>query len=178
MPRKKKSPGEAVDPRNGTPVLRVYTGDAGKRERPPAPKNIRADARRVWVAYWDDVVSGVVRESEFALVRRWIANYNRYLILLDTADAQPFTHGSTGQLVAHPAYALAMKLEISLRYDEQQLGWGPKNRADLGISLVEGTRSLAELNAQYGGADGRAHTGGRVDAADDEEDDDPRRTTG
>lgn len=168
MPR--KTAGTAVDPRNGQ-KLQFEVVEGGKREVPPAPRGLRADVKRLWNAYWEDVVSGVVRPSEEALVRRWIKNCNRYATLMDTGDAEPIVEGSTGQPTANPAYGLALRVEQSMRADEQQLGWGPKNRADLGIALVEGTRSLAQLNAQYGGAEGRVHDGDR----DADADDDPRR---
>lgn len=168
MPR--KTAGTAVDPRNGQRMqFALVQGE--KRDAPKPPPNLRADVRKLWIAYWDDVVSGVVRPSEEMLVRRWIANWNRYKVLLDAADAEPMVRGSMGQLKENPAYGLALKIEGSIREDEKQLGWGPKNRADLGIALVEGNKSLAEMNAKYGGPDGRVHEGERDDV-----DDDPRRT--
>lgn len=174
MPR--KTAGTAVDPRNGQRMTFELV-QGGQREVPKPPTNLRADIRKLWSAYWEDVVSGVVRPSEEMLVRRWISNWNRYRVLLDVADAQPMVTGSTGQLKEHPAYGLALKIEASIREDEKQLGWGPKNRADLGIALVEGNKSLAEMNAKYGGAEGRVHEGDRDDSDDDpRRDGDPRRT--
>lgn len=179
MPRKKKSPGEAVDPRNGQSGMKVYVDDQAQRVKPPAPKGLLGETRRVWDAYWSDVVSGVVRESEYALVRRWIANFNRYLKLLELADKEPITTGSTGQQVVNPALTAAMRIEPGLRYDEMQLGWGPKNRTDLGISIVAGSRSLAEMNREVGGdagGDGQHEGGAQLYALPSaEEDDDPRR---
>lgn len=175
MPRKKKDPGAAVDPRNGQRAhLAVVRVDPA--ERPAPPPKLRADARRLWDAYWDDALSGVVRPSELMLVRRWIANWNRYLIIMATADASPIVEGSMGQPTTHPGYSLALKLEASIRADEQQIGWGPKNRADLGLAVTEGQRSLADLNAKYGGVEGRVDDD-RGDQLDDV-DDDPRRSTG
>jgi len=173
MPRSKKPPGHAVDKRNGQrATLSVISGE--KPKRPPAPGSLRADARKLWVAYWDDVLAGIVQPAEIYLVRRWVANVNRYLTLMATADAEPIVEGSQGQTRAHPAYTLALKLEDSIRADEAQLGYGPKNRAALGIAVVEQKRSLADLNTRYGGADGRVIT-----ATDDHADErDPRTQTG
>lgn len=180
MPRAKKPAGQAVDPRNGkraelAVVPNASSSPGTSAARPTPPAGIRAEARRLWEAYWDDALSGVVRPSEYALVRRWVANWNRYLIVLGAADDSPFVQGSTGQTVIHPGYKLALQLESSIRADEAQLGWGPKNRTDLGLALTEGQRSLADLNKQYGGGDGGVATQQAAGHAADL-DDDPRRT--
>ncbi|MGO1049793.1 hypothetical protein [Crossiella sp. CA198] len=171
MPRTKKPAGQAIDSRNGQRAeLIVITGGDTPAKTPPAPRGMRADAMKLWRAYWADVIAGVCQPSELWLVRRWISNFNRYQILMSAADAEPMVLGSMGQQRLNPAYDLALKLEASLRADEMQLGYGPKNRAGLGIAVVEQQRTLNDLNAQYGGEDGR--TDHIPEEADDE---DPRR---
>jgi P27 family predicted phage terminase small subunit len=162
MPRSKKPAGTAVDRRNGQQAHAAVLVGA-KVTRPPMPTKLRAEAKRQWTAYWDDAVAGIVQSAEVPLVVRWIKNLNRYLILLATADAEPLVSGSTGQLTAHPMYAVAFKLEASLRLDERQLGLGPKNRADLGLAVVTTGRSLAELNERYGGGDDDLDVGDEPD---------------
>jgi hypothetical protein len=50
----------------------------------------------------------------------------------------------------NPAFEMALKLETSIRADEAQIGYGPKNRAALGIAVVQQQSSLAEMNKRYG----------------------------
>jgi len=140
-------------------------------EPPAAPRGLKRKASRdLWQAYWDDVLSGLVQPAEVALVERWIRNVDRYRVLMDAADSEPLVLGSMGQLRENPAYGLALKIETSIRADEVQLGYGPKNRASLGIAVVQQRMSLDDMNARYGGADGREHQG------EEEDDEDPRLT--
>lgn len=170
MPRTKKPAGQAADTRNGQRAELAVV----ERAEPPAPpaKLRRKASRDLWAAYWDDVLSGLVQESEIALVERWIRNVDRYRVLMDAGDAEPLVLGSMGQLREHPAYGLALKIEASIRADEMQLGYGPKNRAALGIAVVQQRLSLDEMNARYegGGGDGHDHQG------DEDEEEDPRLT--
>lgn len=167
MPRTKKPAGQAADPRNGR---RAELASVERTEPPPAPRGLRRKAsRELWAAYWNDVLSGLVQESEIALVERWIRNTDRYLVLMDAGDAEPLVLGSMGQLREHPAYGLALKIETSIRADEAQIGYGPKNRAALGIAVVQQRLSLSDLNSRYGGDNGGDHAG-------EEGDEDPRLT--
>lgn len=153
MPRTKKPAGQAADPRNGR---RAELASVERGEAPLVPEGLnRPEAIDLWTHYWDDVLSGLVQESEIALVTRWVRNVNRYMVLMDVADAEPMVEGSMGQKRENPAYGLALKLEASIRADEAQLGYGPKNRAALGLAVVEQKKSLADLNARYGGGHGR-----------------------
>jgi phage terminase small subunit len=165
MPRTKKPPGQAVDPRNGR---QVELAMVDRVAAPSVPEGLRREsAVALWRSYWSDVVSGLVQPSEVALVERWVRNIDRYLVLMAVADEEPLVAGSMGQTRENPAYSLALKLEASIRADESQLGYGPKNRAALGIAVVESKRSLADLNAKYGGGDGGDDPG---------EEEDPRLT--
>lgn len=146
MPRSKKPAGTAANPRNGTKFELVSV-----REEAPAPPDglQRETSLALWNAYWTDVVSGLVQESEKMIVDRWIKNIDRYEILMKVCEQTPFELGSTGQTVKHPAWTIALALETSIRTDEAQLGYGPKNRAALGIAVVQQQSSLAEHNARY-----------------------------
>lgn len=149
MPRTKKPSGQAVDPRNG----RQHELAAVERTDPPAlPAGLkRESSEQLWLDYWKDTISGLVQASEVALVERWVRNVDRYQVLMTVADAEPLVEGSMGQLRENPAYGLALKIEAAIARDEAQLGYGPKNRAALGIAVVQQKASLAELNNRYGG---------------------------
>jgi hypothetical protein len=151
VPRTKKPPGQAADPRNGRQAeLQVVE----RSEAPSTPDGLKRDASvALWSSYWSDAISGLVQTAEIALVERWVRNVDRYSVLMAVADAEPMVEGSMGQPKENPAYGLALKLEASIRADEAQLGYGPKNRAALGIAVVAQKASLADLNARYGGGD-------------------------
>ncbi|MEY9944898.1 hypothetical protein [Kitasatospora sp. GAS1066B] len=121
---------------------------------PDAPAGLGVDAVAAWVAYWGDVVAGVVRPADRSVATRWVRNVDRYHRVLALADAEPVVTGSTGQPKPNGLYDLAFKIEASVRADEQQLGIGPLSRLRLGVKIAETAASLADLTADAeGGAD-------------------------
>jgi hypothetical protein len=143
----------AVDRRNGRQAeLHRVTGD-----RFDPPDGLCELALTQWDAYWSDPVASVQTGADRALLIRWIKNVDRYTRLIEAADLEPLTSNSQGQ-VANPLYAVALKVEASVKADEAQLGIGPKNRSALGIAVITERRSLADLNQQYGGGDGNRRT--------------------
>ncbi len=153
MPRTKKPAGTAVRPYNGrrAELLEVRGG------RIDPPDGLSPAALAVWDAYWDDTVSSVQSAVDQGLLARWITEYDRYLRAVTEADSNPIVTGSTGQQVENPLYKIAYRaLEASERC-ERQIGVGALNRSNLGIAVLGERKSLAEMNAKYGGgdADGR-----------------------
>lgn len=153
MPRTKKPAGQAIDSRNGRQV------EMPTQIRPSIPEMPRGLKRKgskdLWVAYWSDVVSGLVHESETMIVERWIRNVDRYGGLMDRNDRSPIIElknsmGEVKDYMKNPAFDMALKLEQSIRADEAQIGYGPKNRAALGLAVVQAKASLAEMNQRYG----------------------------
>lgn len=126
---------------------------------PEIPAGLCTGAEAAWSTYWDDALSGAVRDPDATIVVRWVKNLDRYHRLMSEADREPMVVGSTGQPKTNPIYDLALKIEASIKADEQQLGMGPLNRLRLGVALSESAKSLGELNAEAEG---------------DAEDDDPR----
>ncbi|MEV4180196.1 hypothetical protein AB0J28_01955 [Streptosporangium canum] len=161
MPRTKKPAGSTVDKRNGRKA--ELANLPGARFDPP--DDLCDQALGQWDRYWDDPVSQVQTPADHDLLCRWIANVDRYWRLIREADLEPMTTNSQGR-VANPLYAIALKIETSVKADEAQIGIGPKNRAALGIAVVAERRSLADMNARYGGG---------VDGSNDRvEEEDPR----
>lgn len=148
MPRTRKPAGQAVDPRNGRRAELVKV--VGERFDPPAGLCEQATAQ--WDAYWDDPIASVHTPADRQLLLRWVKNVDRYWRLITQADLSPVTSNSQGQ-VANPLYGIALKVESSIKADEAQLGIGPKNRAALGIAVIQEQRSLQQMNAEYGGGD-------------------------
>lgn len=150
MPRTRKPAGTAVDPRNGRRAeLQLVVG-----ERFDAPDGLSDPALAMWNAYWDDTVASVVTVVDRALLVRWVTEYDRYLRTVATADLNPLVEGSQGQMVENPLYKIAYRALEAAERLERQLGIGPLHRSNLGIAVVTERRSLADMNARYGGGHG------------------------
>jgi P27 family predicted phage terminase small subunit len=149
MPRTKKPAGTTVDRRNGRRGdLQVV---AGGRLDPPG--GLSGDTLALWEAYWADPVSGVQTGVDRGLLHRWISEYDRYLRTVAEADRQPIVAGSKGQQVENPLYKVAYRALDAAERCERQLGIGPLWRSNLGIAVINEQKSLADMNARYGGAD-------------------------
>jgi len=161
VPRTKKPAGTTVDRRNGrrADLLAVPGG------RLEPPDGLLAETLQLWDAYWQDAASGVQTPADRGVLRRWITEYDRYLRLIAEADRSPLTAGSKGQDVANPLYGIADRALAAAERCEKQLGIGALHRSNLGIAVITEQRSLAEMNARYGG--GRADSsadGGAIEA--------------
>lgn len=148
VPRTKKPAGTAVRPYNGrrAELLEV----AGGRVDPPA--GLSSAALGIWNAYWDDTVSSVQSPVDCGLLARWITEYDRYLRTVAEADLNPIVTGSTGQQVENPLYRIAYRALEAAERCEKQMGVGALNRSNLGIAVISERKSLADMNARYGGA--------------------------
>lgn len=149
MPRTKKPAGTAVDRRNGRRADLVVAGES--LTRPDRPKDLCDEAAGQWDAYWTDSASSVQTAADRGVLLRWIDAVDRYLRTLGEADREPLVTGSTGQLVENPLYKIADRALGTIERCEKQLGIGALNRAGLGIAVITGQRSLADMNARYGG---------------------------
>lgn len=148
MPRTKKPAGTAVNPRNGRRADLVPI--AGSRFDPP--EGLCEEALAAWDSYWDDTVALVMTPVDRAVLSRWIREMDRYLRLSAEADRKPSVRGSQGQPVENPLYGTAYKALAAVQACEKQMGMGALNRSALGIAVVTERRSLADMNARYGGA--------------------------
>lgn len=166
MPRTKKAPGQAADTRNGRQV--ALPGIV--RDKVPAqPRGLKHPySKALWRKYWSDVISNLVAESEIMIVERWIKNVDRYRTLIDRTDDSPtvttYTEdGDVHMIRKNPSFDMAVKIDAMIRLDEAQIGYGPKNRAALGISVIQQAASLADMNQRYGGKDGAPTESSPVD---------------
>lgn len=147
MPRTKKPAGTAVDPRNGRRAdLTVVMG-----ARFDPPDGLCGEALAAWDAYWSDGVASVQTPVDRAVLLRWVREMDRYLRLSAEADRQPSVRGSQGQPVENPLYGTAYKALAAVQACEKQMGMGALNRSALGIAVITERRSLADMNARYGG---------------------------
>lgn len=113
------------------------------------PDDLVPEVRAQWDAYWGDPVSTSPTRADRGLILRWIESLNRYVVYQALADSDPLTFGSKRQLVKNPMHGLAADALAVVERCEKQMGIGGKNRADLGIAIVAGQKSLADLNASY-----------------------------
>lgn len=151
MPRTKKPAGTTVDRRNGR---RADLQPGGPLEPPEPPMELCGEARKQWDAYWTDAASTVQTAADRGVVLRWIDAVNRYLRTVGEADERPLVEGSQGQLAENPLYKIADKALATVERCEKQLGIGALNRAGLGIAVIAERKSLADMNAKYGGVQG------------------------
>jgi phage terminase small subunit len=149
MPRTKKAAGATVDRRNGRRA--DLTAMAGQRFEPP--DGLSDEALAAWDAYWSDTVASVGTPVDRALLVRWVTELDRYLRTVAEADRDPLATGSTGQMVENPLYKVAYRALDAVERCERQMGVGGLNRSNLGIAVLAERRSLAEMNARYGGRD-------------------------
>jgi hypothetical protein len=152
MPRTKKPAGSTVDRRNGRRV--DLTAVAGQRFG--APPDICDEAVAAWDSYWADAVASVGTPVDRALLVRWVTELDRYLRTVAEADRNPVVAGSTGQDVENPLYRIAYRALDVVERCERQIGAGGLNRSNLGIAVLTERRSLADMNARYGGGDVRS----------------------
>jgi P27 family predicted phage terminase small subunit len=148
--------GTAVDPRNGHQANLTIVGTVEPVDRISCPRGMLTETKRQWDAYWADPVHTVQTPVDRALLLRWIKNLDRYERLITEADKEPLVANSQGQS-ANPLYAVAHRIESSVKADEAQLGIGPLNRSKLGIAVITERRSLADMNGRYAKPEGVAH---------------------
>lgn len=146
MPRTKKPAGQTVDSRNGR---RTELTAAPSLSRFDPPTDLCSEARAQWDAFWSDPVSQAPTEADRGVILRWIQCVNRYVLAVETADADPVSVGSMGQTIVSPFYKIAEQALAAIERCEAQMGIGAKNRAALGLAIITEKRSLAEVNAHY-----------------------------
>jgi hypothetical protein len=138
-----KSPGRRINRiTKGVGVVST-TGKA-----PRMPRGLCDRAQNAWRAYWSGPASGAAEPVDAEVALRWITDLNRYLSLINAADAKPLVTGSQGQLRANPLYDVALKVQAAVNTAERRLGIGVLDRLHLGLVFTEGAKSLAELNRE------------------------------
>ena len=129
---------------------------------PPAPSGLLKATREAWDALWasplaqflDPVTDGPVLRRLWSLYDERERAYRGY-------RRARLVEGSQGQLVLNPLGRLMMQMDAEIRQLEDRIGLSPRARLQLGITLGEAARSLADLN--------RA-----LEIDDDDDDADPR----
>lgn len=136
----KKPAGTAVDPRNGDRYqLQAVTG-----ERPELSATDRESLTVAAVDAFEAVIASPIANAltraDHVILLRWVKALSNYEEAMDFANADPMSTGSMGQLIISPWFKVADSALATIKDCERQLGIGPKNRADLGITLLAAGR--------------------------------------
>lgn len=115
------------------------------------PAYLRDDVREIWETYWKDPVSNVAATVDKALILRWIKAVNLYNEMMEDFEDTPFTYDDRMRKKANPSFDVADRLLTRILGYEAQLGIGPKNRINLGLTLVSTARTIEAINKDYEG---------------------------
>lgn len=154
MPRAKKPPGTAIDPRNGQHEMALPVVPLKKFALPRRSDGLDYELRtkRVWKSLWDDVrLSSTLSPVDRELVTRWAESVDDWLKALKSARENPVVKGSMGQEVASPYFAIAAQSMAVAVECERQIGVGALNRTKLGYAMLAERSSLLDLAAQFPG---------------------------
>lgn len=154
MPRAKKPPGAAVDKRNGAKALLTSVSSGGVARFDP-PEDLCSEAVAAWGDFWADRPALLLTPSSRVVLLRWVVALDRYLRTSAEADREPLVTGSQDQQVLNPLYRVAEQAMAVVDRCEKQLGIGGLYASQLGLAAVSERRSLADMNARYGGDDGQ-----------------------
>lgn len=163
MPRSRKPPGTAADRRNGQRA-ELELGAPIAVDLPRPREEFHRLALAAWDGYWSQKVAATVSPADLMIAHTWIAAYDDALVKQAAADQQPLVSGSMGQQVANPLYGVAQARMTLAMQCARQLGIGGRNRADLGLALLDFQNRDPGAASIAAGGD-----------SDDDDDDDPRR---
>lgn len=149
----RKPHGTAVDRRNGQKSVNLNAISGLKVEPYPPPEGVCEEVEDAWKGFWEDRPAALLTPAARVVLIRWARALDRYLRVTAEADLEPIVSGSQGQQVANPLYRVADSALRTIDACERQLGIGPLNAAGLGIAAVSEARTLADMNARYGGAE-------------------------
>ena len=157
IPRAKKPPGTAVDPRNGQRAA-LPAEPLPKFALPRRADGAKHDLRtqRMWKALWDDErLAAALSPVDRELLIRWAEAVDDAVKARALAWESPIAKGSMGQEVESPYFGIAAKAVATAERCEAQIGVGALNRARLGIAILTEAKTLASLGDGYpGDADG------------------------
>lgn len=159
----KGRPRKVDSPRAEWQSAEVVHKKTGYFEPPP---DLRPDVLEIWETYWQDPVSNVAATVDKNIILRWIKMVNLYNQMMDDFADTPFTYDDRMRKRANPSFDVAEKLLMRIMAYESQLGIGPRNRINLGLTLVSTARTLEAINSDYEGRKGESEPDDRPVRAD------------
>lgn len=136
---------DTVDQRNQATVAHKKTGYF------EPPEGINKYALDVWRTYWDDPVSAIAATVDKSLIIRWIKLVSFYHDLVADYEKLPVTYDDRMRKRPNVTFTMAQQVLKTLENCEAQLGIGPKNRVNLGVTLASAARTLDAINNEYEG---------------------------
>lgn len=115
------------------------------------PPNLNEHARKIWNTYWEDPVSDIAATVDESLITRWIRNVSLYYDLVDDYMELPTTYDKEMRKRPNVTFTMATQVLKFIMADEAQLGIGPKNRVNIGMTLASTARTMDAINAEYEG---------------------------
>ncbi len=150
MPGPRKPPDQRQ--RRNTPDIgnvQAITSVAPDAPQRADGKPILAAVRAAWVEFWDSDLSGLVLPADMpAMVRLFRMYDSRERMERAYLDA-PFSTGSTGQVVIHPAAKEVASLDGRITALEDRFGITPMGRLKLGVTFGAAAKSLEAINADF-----------------------------
>lgn len=115
------------------------------------PPGINAHAQKIWKTYWEDPVSDIAATVDESLITRWIRNVSLYNDLVDDYMELNCTYDKDMRKRPNVTFTMATQVLKFIMADEAQLGIGPKNRVNIGMTLASTARTMEAINAEYEG---------------------------
>ena len=138
-------PAEKRQRRNLRPKMGVVV--ATQPEAPPPPAGLLKSLRSAWTALWSSPLARFWDPvTDEPVVRRLWQLYDERERAYRGFRRERLVLGSQGQMVLNPLGRLVAQLDAEIRQLEDRVGLSPRARLQLGITIGEAARSLADLN--------------------------------
>lgn len=116
---------------------------------PAPPTGLLAVHRGEWVRLWESPLASSFADSDLPALERLFQLRDEALRHQRAGKSRPLVPGSQGQEVLNPVLRQRDALLAEIRQLEDRFGLSPRSRLQLGITLLEQHRSLADLNKRY-----------------------------
>lgn len=105
--------------------------------------------RDEWERLWSSPLASSFAESDVPALERLFVLRDEALRHQKAGRKRPTVTGSQGQEVLNPVLRQRDALLAEIRQLEDRFGLSPRSRLQLGITLLDQQRSLADLNRRY-----------------------------
>lgn len=135
--------------RNERAVLSAIPVELRPVSAPEAPSGLSTASRAAWDRLWASPLAQAFAESDMPALERLFTLRTERERAHRAAIRSRLVAGSQGQPVLSPLLAYVSSLDAEMRQLEDRFGLSPRARLQLGVTLGEATRSLAELNRSF-----------------------------
>ena len=116
---------------------------------PPSPTGLLRASVTAWEALWASPLASTYLESDLAALGRLFELRDERVRAFRVARRERVVPGSKDQPVLSPLLGYVASLDTEIRALEDRFGLTPRARLQLGVTLGEAHRSLADLNAAF-----------------------------